>query len=352
MTSETVYLSGITREHLVTRQDVRNIKTQFNVEGISRHKDDPISVSSWIEEMASLPYNPILLYKPQGTTLPNTTLKADDFLLVIQTQFQCDMLTKFGDNTVCIDATHGTNAYDFNLVTMVVIDDYGEGIPVAWAISNRQNTETLAIFLRALKEKSGQLNPKWFMSDDAEQFFTAWQAVYGASSCQKLLCAWHIDRSWRRALKDFVSEYKTRLEIYHHLRVLIQEQTEPEFRVLLQQFLVLVEETVPKFAEYFKTCYCTRLTQWAPCFRHKTAANTNMFLEAFHRLLKVVYLQHKQNRRLDHLLVTLRKVARDKAFEQLYKMEKGKNTHRIAEINKRHKAALRMTSHYSSLSDN
>ena len=92
--------------------------------------------------------------------------------------------------------------------------------------------------------------------------------------------------------------------------------------------------------------------QWAPCYRHKTAVNTNMFLETFHRLLKVVYLQHKQNRRLDHLIVTLMKIARDKTFDRLCNVEKGKNSHRISQINKRHKAAMQMTSSYSQLENN
>ena len=78
-----------------------------------------------------------------------------------------------------------------------------------------------------------------------------------------------------------------------------------------------------------------------------------MFLEAFHRLLKVIYLHHKQNRRLDHLLVTLIKIARDKTFERLHKIEKGKNSHRISEINKRHKSATEMKTYCcSELNDN
>ena len=41
------------------------------------------------------------------------------------------MLKKFGPNQViCIDATHGTNAYDFSLLTVLVVDEYGEGYPV------------------------------------------------------------------------------------------------------------------------------------------------------------------------------------------------------------------------------
>ena len=42
---------GITREHLVTRLDVRNIKYQYNVEGIIRHKNDLDSVLARINQM-------------------------------------------------------------------------------------------------------------------------------------------------------------------------------------------------------------------------------------------------------------------------------------------------------------
>ena len=63
----------------------------------------------------------------------------------------------------------------------------------------------------------------------------------------------------------------------------------------------------------------------------------NMFVERFHRILKEVYLEKKQNRRVDHLIFKLRKISRDKAFEQLIKAEKGKNTVRQRESTKRHK---------------
>ena len=67
-----------------------------------------------------------------------------------------------------------------------------------------------------------------------------------------------------------------------------------------------------------------------------------MYLETFHRTLKIVYLQHKQNRRIDYLVTTLLKVARDKTFERFRKLEKGKQSHRICEINRRHKSAIQM----------
>ena len=59
----------------------------------------------------------------------------DDFILGVQTEFQRDMLRQHGDLCVCMDATHGTNMCDFNLIT---IDEFGEGIPVAWAITKQR----------------------------------------------------------------------------------------------------------------------------------------------------------------------------------------------------------------------
>ena len=42
---------GITREHLVTKQDIHNIKNRYNIEGVRRHANDLISVVGWVEEL-------------------------------------------------------------------------------------------------------------------------------------------------------------------------------------------------------------------------------------------------------------------------------------------------------------
>ena len=182
------------------------------------------------------------------------------------------------------------------------------------------------------------------MSDDAEQYFNSWKSVFGAEQTTKLLCAWHVDRAWRNALKQHIATKEMRLEVYHNLRVLLMENQEADFRVLLQEFLSHLNSHEEDFYKYFKTNYCNCLEQWASCFRIGRVANTNLFLELFHRLLKIIYLQHKQIRRIDFLISVLLKIARDKIFEQLTKLEKGKYSHSVAEINKRHKSALNMLS--------
>ena len=67
-----------------------------------------------------------------------------------------------------------------------------------------------------------------------------------------------------------------------------------------------------------------------------------MHLESFHRKLKVVYLESKQNRRLDHLLHVLLKISRDIIFESFRKFEIGKLSHRKCEIRRRHMRAINL----------
>ena len=52
-----------------------------------------------------------------------------DFILVLQTPSQAEMLCKCGHNKIiCVDDTHGTNSYDFNLTTILVVDEKVKGI--------------------------------------------------------------------------------------------------------------------------------------------------------------------------------------------------------------------------------
>ncbi len=78
-----------------------------------------------LQKCRPLDYNPILLYKQQGEE-PSQECKMlnnQDFLLVIQTEFQKDILIKHGSSGVCIDATYNVNNYDFHLITILVLDD-------------------------------------------------------------------------------------------------------------------------------------------------------------------------------------------------------------------------------------
>ena len=131
------------------------------------------------------------------------------------------------------------------------------------------------------------------MSDDADNYFNAWKAVFGEGDTKKILCAWHIDRTWRKALVETVRDKKDQIKIYHQLSILLNERDEAKFRLTLQAFLTHLQTEHARFFAYFTTNYCSQLPQWAACYRTQTTINTNMYLESFHRVLKILHLNHK-----------------------------------------------------------
>ena len=345
---------GLKRCHHSTKKDIQNIKRVCNVDGVQKHSNDYTSVAAWVEELKSMEFCPVIAFKPQGVSSEREGVKDNDFLLALQTQFQLEMMKAFGGNVICVDATHSTNYYEYLLVTVMVVDDFGEGIPVAWAITTREDTCMLAYFFLELRKRTGPLSTQVFMSDDATQYWSAWTAAYSSINTTKLLCAWHVDRAWRKALKERIPLNENRIDVYHHLRTLLTELQPDKFRSLLQKFVSFLSNCHPQFCSYFQRNYTPRVEEWATCYRIGKFVNTNMYLESFHRVLKIVYLEGKKNRRLDQLIHILLKLARNKAFEQVQKVHKGKTTYRINEINRRHKESSKMISegcHLQSISN-
>ena len=171
------------------------------------------------------------------------------------------------------------------------------------------------------------------MTDDAEQYYNSWLSVFGGQP-HKLLCTWHVDRAWRKAISTHVCGQELQVTVYHTLRVLMEETDTGNFTTLLQSCLSNWK-TVPEmtnFYRYFHQHYASRHKQWATCYRKQSHINTNMYAEAFHRVLKYVYLKGTVNKRMDNCIHTLLKYSRDKAFDRLAKLEKGKKACTVTNI--------------------
>ena len=75
-------------------------------------------------------------------------------LMQVCVSFQCEQtIVKFWKNGVCMDTTHAPNQYDFLLLTLLDLDEYGEGIPVGWMISNREAGTVIVEFLKSIKNQ-------------------------------------------------------------------------------------------------------------------------------------------------------------------------------------------------------
>ena len=89
------------------------------------------------------------------------------------------------------------------------------------------------------------------MSDDAEQFHSAWTSIFGGNP-QKLLCIWHVDRAWRKSLSK-VTDKQSQILVYHTLRVLLEERDVERFDLLLQTTVLQwsKDPSTVEFCKYF-----------------------------------------------------------------------------------------------------
>ena len=332
------------RHHILDKKDISNIQQAYGLKNLQRHANDQQSVLAWIQEWKSSPdTNPILYYKMQGEEDENLPLQKEDFMVIVQSTIQRNMLQKFGAKGVCIDSTHGTTGYDFYLTTLMVIDEFGSGFPVAWCLSNHEDTTFMSVFFEAIKRNSGQVTANWFMSDLANQYYNAWVGVMKHHPT-KLLCTWHVDKAWRENIREKIKDVAVQTEVYKMLRTVLEETSEATFDDVLTKMLTQLQsdDKTTAFQRYFSSEWVPKAHEWAFCYRCGLGINTNMYVEAFHRTFKHNYLKGKFNKRVDTCLLNLLKFIRDKTYERTIKLPKGKLTTRIREIQIRHAAASRM----------
>ena len=104
------------------------------------------------------------LYKPMGKLSESfPEAKAEDFMLGYMCEKQRKMLVECMQSpiaTLCIDSTHGTNAYHIKLTTLLTTKSLGSGVPVAFFFSTKEDEDTIGYFLSGVKKLVNELKPK------------------------------------------------------------------------------------------------------------------------------------------------------------------------------------------------
>lgn len=141
-------------------------------------------------------------YKKVGESNSDTTegekslLTSKDFVLVLQSETQAE-IHKENPRILCADSTHGVTGYLFYLLSLLVINRFGVGFIIAWAICSKENALVWEILARSLRPVSLRTNPEVFMSDDDNSAWNGLIRVF-VSLLHKLLCHWHIKKNVRQ----------------------------------------------------------------------------------------------------------------------------------------------------------
>ncbi|XP_072383099.1 uncharacterized protein [Diabrotica undecimpunctata] len=338
---ENIEPSLLKRKDLLTRKDIHNIKCTYNIDINSgvRHSIDSVSVGCWVEEFQKKGSNTVF-YKSQGAE--HDYLNKHDLCLIFMNSTQEYMLKTYGNGgVICVDSTHGLNSYDFELTTILVVDEWGEGFPTACLFTNRKDSEIFKFFFDKIKEKVGIISARTFMTDITNVFYNAWSASMGAVTYQ-IFCSWHVERAWTSNLNK-ISDKEKREKVHLALKVIQTELNEINFLKEIQNFVDMLQNDpdLIMFGKYFVDNYINRCEQWAYVYRKTAGVNTNMHLEAMHKCIKYFQLDGKVVKRLDKGVHAVNLYIRDKIIDRMIKQIKGKDTSHLRIIEKRHEMALK-----------
>lgn len=150
---------------------------------------------------------------------------------------------------------------------------------------------------------------------------------------KQLLCTWHVLRNWFKNLCKIRTNEKKNL-VYKTIKTLLHETDEEAFGIEISQVTsqLLNDPDTVEFGKYFVNNYSTRVEKWAYFNRKHCGINTNMYLEALHKIIKHSYLDGKQCKRLDLAIDALMALVRDKSFERMIKMSKQKRSSKLIQI--------------------
>ncbi|CAN7997788.1 unnamed protein product [Ixodes hexagonus] len=330
----------ITRTHLITMGDIRNIAVSEGLLTWKLDPDDEESVRKLAERFAGQAYSPILLYKPMGSVAePEVrSLRQDDMVLVIQTQYQRDSLDEAGRTTLlCVEPVFATDS-KFTLIALLAMNGPEEVSPVAWCICNVVTSAVVQVFYRAVCQNMPELRPQYLMSDDADYYYSAWLDAFGAEHRpHKLLSPWHVTKAWAEAMNSCIKNREKRAGVSKVLDCIKGEESVSVFQQGMAAMLgdMKDDEETSSFAEFFESAYAERPEQWARCYMK----GVNLDADVFQKLLKKLVTRMKA-KRLDKLAHTLLLTSETKQSEHFLKCTRGRNAREVALVLQAHQVAL------------
>ena len=194
-------------------------------------KDDATSVFRLVHQWSNNPDfdSPVCYYKPCGESNDDTSetipagsevplFSKTDFLLVFQTREQAMMFLE-NDRVLLGDGTHGITGYGCFLLTLMVLNMWGQGLSVAWGISSKENHRIWYIFGKSLRPESLQAKPEVWMSDDTNSSWNGLIQVWTTLQ-HKLLCHFHIKKSVRKKCGCSGGKKKEVIIPSHHCHII------------------------------------------------------------------------------------------------------------------------------------
>ncbi|KAK5966185.1 hypothetical protein GCK32_013978 [Trichostrongylus colubriformis] len=304
------------RLYWITTTDVRNTLSSMGLERGKYSDNDLESIATRF--FKNDPEDGLRSFSPPSS--PDGT----GFCLIVITPLQVSLLKKYGNIGISLDDTHNACRYNLKLLTLMVVDNIGRGLPAAYMLSANMDKQAVNKFFEIVSELCPDLSPKYFMTDNCNTFWNSFLDVFpeAAKGTKRLLCSWHVQCAVFDEFNTmFPGRTSTNTEIHATLLSLFTVPNKPEWHRCLPHLYMRLRDlqcgegnygqAAKEFEEHFSNNYVSRKELWAPYARLSSIMNTNMFNERFHRLLKYSYLNRMSNVRMDALLQALLDIVSD-----------------------------------------
>uniref|UniRef100_A0A146M0A3 SWIM-type domain-containing protein n=1 Tax=Lygus hesperus TaxID=30085 RepID=A0A146M0A3_LYGHE len=307
------------------------------------HSDTCINVDSWVKE--HMDKGVVRFYKPKGSLLhSHPDLSENDLIIMILNEAQCAMLKQYGKDCICVDVTKELKD-DFELVTLMVLDEHGQGLPCCFMLTNRVDSKTMEILFNVIKTVVGySIGATVLMTDVSPVYWTAWNIVMRCVPLNWLYSSWQVEAAWKKNF-NLIRSVDKRTAVQKALTTVCQATDEITFTQLLGSTLEewgLDQDTVD-FSSYFISEFSHNVTNWAYCYRKHLGDEKILHFEQMHVVLESIQQLGDQTKSLDAFIMALMKfiadnfanlsdciISRDQSVDATSKIAKIMSNHREA----------------------
>ena len=206
----------------------------------------------------------------------------------------------------------------FPLYTLMVFDDWFNGVPVAYIITSSSKQPDLKPWMKALAAKLASMQPGWapnaFITDCAQAEIGGLQSVW--PGVKVFLCLWHVRRAWLKQAVAKIKDHAIRAGVLKGLgRIMYDTKCPPGDGMgpwAIRQLDALRDSfpIVNNFWAYFDKQWADKTHMWVVGHRNLPYAgqDTNAAIESYHSNLKATLRASKgraHGRRLDWVIYEL-----------------------------------------------
>nr|XP_047133456.1 uncharacterized protein LOC124811602 isoform X2 [Hydra vulgaris] len=251
-----------------------------------------------------------VLIRPKCEVTDNEICKNNStFLFVYQSQWQQDLLLRYGNEIILLDATYRTTRYALPLFFLTVKTNIDYQI-VATFVTENETKKAITEALNVIKSWNALFQPSFCMTDYCNEEIESLETVF--PGCRVIICDFHREQAWDRWLSKLTngcSDYKG--NIISMLRRIARAQNQDEEDAAiekLQSSNFWFDDKFHKFKKYITNYWLCNKEKWIWAYRQDRLLvnlNTNNGLERQNESFKYSYLQRHKNSSLTGMLTLL-----------------------------------------------